>query len=365
MNKKTIIIGAVAVVAVAIAVVVATQWARLKTVASVAQNATMNEEQVTAKSSENEQIVQELEHDFRIPTIELTPEMEAAIADGSMSLEEAASQFLTTPDSAAVSEPAAESDAAPATDTATSPEPVADTGTTTAPDTGTTTAPDTGTTTAPEPPVSAVTSEPEPEPPVSAAIPEPTPEPPAPVSIPEPTPVAIPEPEPVATPEPEPTAQLSGVTEAPQEDTEAPEQNTVAPEPEAPQQNTAAPEPEAPQQSAADKAQAEQEARVQNLFAQLYVLRASFNTQLDNLIGECIQEFLALDPAEQTRAAKIRIVYARMDDVTAMEANCDAQVESIAAQLDEIDPALGTKARQYYKNEKDLKKASLIETYGK
>ncbi len=340
MNKKTIIIGAVAVVVAAIAVVVATQWARLKTVASVAQNATMNEEQVTAKSSENEQIVQELEHDFRIPTIELTPEMEAAIADGSMSLEEAASQFLTTPDSAAVSEP----DAAPETDTATSP--------------------DTGTT--PEP-----VAQPEPEPaPAPVAQPEPEPVTPQPEPAPAPkaetpTPVAKSEPEPVATPEPEPTAQLSGVTEAPQENTEAPQQNTAAPETKAPQQNTAAPEPEAPQQSADDKAKAEQEARVQNLFAQLYVLRASFNTQLDNLIGECIQEFLALDPSSQTRAAKIRIVYARMDDVTAMEADCDAQVESIAAQLDEIDPALGAKARQYYKNEKDLKKASLIETYGK
>ena len=339
MNKKNIIIGAAAVVVALIAVVVATQWARLKTVASVAQNATMNEEQVTAKSSENEQIVQELEHEFRIPTIELTPEMEAAIADGSMTLEEAASQFLTTPDSAAVSEP----------DTA-SP----DTGTTTAPDTGTTTTPDTGTTTAP------------------VAEPEPTPEPPAPVTTPEPAPtpepVAQPEPAPATTtpqpsapvsqPEPEPTAELSGESE-PQQSAEAPQQNTA----ETPQQNTA--EAQAPQQSAAEQAQAEQEARVQNLFAQLYVLRSSFNTRIDNLIGECIQEFLALDPAEQTRAAKIRIVYNRMDDVTAMEAECDAQVESIAAQLDEIDPALGAKARQYYKNEKDLKKASLIETYGK
>ena len=341
MNKKNIIIGAAAVVVALIAVVVATQWARLKTVASVAQNATMNEEQVTAKSSENEQIVQELEHEFRIPTIELTPEMEAAIADGSMTLEEAASQFLTTPDSAAVSEP---DTASPDTGTTTAP----DTGTTTAPDTGTTTTPDTGTTTAP------------------VAEPEPTPEPPAPVTTPEPAPtpepVAQPEPEPATTttqpsapvskpePEPEPTAELSGESE-PQQSAEAPQQNTA--------------ETQAPQQSAAEQAQAEQEARVQNLFAQLYVLRSSFNTRIDNLIGECIREFLALDPAEQTRAAKIRIVYNRMDDVTAMEAECDAQVESIAAQLDEIDPALGAKARQYYKNEKDLKKASLIETYGK
>ncbi len=353
MNRKTIIIGAVAVVVVAIAVVVATQWARLKTVASVAQNATMNEEQVTAKSSENEQIVQELEHDFRIPTIELTPEMQAAIADGSMSLEEAASQFLTTPDSAAVSEPAA-----PETDTATSPEPVA------APDTGTTTAPVAET---PEPPVSVATPEPVQEPPAPVAQPEPEPVTPQPEPAPAPkaetpTPVAKSEPEPVATPEPEPTAELSGETE-PQQNTEAPPQSAAKTETSTADQ--AKPEPEAPQQSADDKAKAEQEARVQNLFAQLYVLRASFNTQLDNLIGECIQEFLALDPASQTRAAKIRIVYARMDDVTAMEADCDAQVESIAAQLDEIDPALGAKARQYYKNEKDLKKASLIETYGK
>ena len=53
-----------------------------------------------------------------------------------------------------------------------------------------------------------------------------------------------------------------------------------------------------------------------------------------------------------------------MDTISDMEADCDAQVESIAAQLDELDPDLGAKARQYYKNEKELKKANLIAQYG-
>ena len=329
MRKKQIIIGVVAAVAVLILAVGVTQWRRIKTAASVAKSVTMDEEQVTAKSAENEQITQELQGQYQIPTLDLTPEMQAAIADGSMTLEEAAAQLLSggtvTPDAEAVSEP--------------EPEP---------------------------------TAEPEPTPePVAEA--EPTPEPSR----------LAPEPE----PEPEPTAQLSGETEASQPDEaekDAAEKARAEAEAKAEADAKAKADAEAKAKADAEakakaeaeaaqkakeeaeaKAKAEKEAKIQNLFAQLYVLQSSFNAKLDNVIQECITEFLALEPEQQTRTAKIRIVYARMDTISNMEADCDAQVESIAAQLDELDPELGAKARQYYKNEKELKKANLIAQYGK
>lgn len=329
MRKQQIIIGAVAAVAVLLLAVGITQWRRIKTAASVAKSVTMDEEQVTAKSAENEQITQELQGEYQIPTLDLTPEMQAAIADGTMTLEEAAAQLLSggtvTPDA----EPEPEPEPTP------EPEPIAE----------------------PEP-VPQV-SEPEPEP--SRLAPEPEPE-----------------------PEPEPTAQLSGETDEAEAEAQAKAEQEAAEKARAEAEAKAKAEAEAKAKADAEakakaeaeaaqkakeeaeaKAKAEKEAKIQNLFAQLYVLQSSFNTKLDNVIQECITEFLALEPEQQTRTAKIRIVYARMDTISDMEADCDAQVESIAAQLDELDPELGAKARQYYKNEKELKKANLIAQYGK
>ena len=334
--RKKIIIGTVAVVTVLIVAVALTQWSRLKTAASVAKSATMNEEQVTAKSTENEQITQELQDQYQVPDIQLTPEMQAAIADGTMTLEEAAAQFLTPANGAA--EPS-------------EPE--------TAPESNATAAPETET---PAPETSAPVPEPEtPTPAPETSKPVPEPEPSAPVPEPE-TPTPAPETsKPVSEPEPSaPTPETSKPVPEPETSKPAPE-----PEPEAQlsgEQDSG--RTEAPQPSEADKAKAETEARVQNLFAQLYVLKSSFSSRLDGIINECIDEFLALDPAKQTRTMKIRIVYGKMDTIEAMEAECNAQVENIASQLDEIDPALGTKARQYYQNEKELKKANLISQYG-
>ena len=360
-KKKIAIAASAAAVAVIIGAVAITQGARLKTAASVAKSATMGEEQVTAKADENAQITQELQDQYQIPEIALTPEMEAAIADGSMTLEEAASQFLSGGAQASGTESASETEnAAQASESeAETPNPASDAQS----------APETS-----QPPA---TQTPEPSQPK-------TPEPEKPVEPEKPTETPAAKP---SEPEPE-TASLSGETDAGQTEaskadsgqTQAPKANSEkaetpksngeqseAPKADAGQaeaSNADSGQTQAPEKSAAEKAKEEQDAKVQNLFAQLYVLKNSFSNRVDAIINECIQEFLALDPSKQTRMAKIRLVYARMDDFEAMEADCNAQVESIAAQLDEIDPALGEKARQYYQNEKELKKSSLISQYG-
>ena len=371
-KKKIAIAASAAAVAVIIGAVAITQGARLKTAASVAKSATMDEAQVTAKADENAQITQELQDQYEIPEITLTPEMEAAIADGSMTLEEAAAQFISggSSETESVSEaetPNAES-AAQASET------------------------DSDAQSAPE----AATETPEPSQPENAApMPEPSqpeavetmPEPSATQSVapmpePEPTPAPKaeepPAPEPSKPSEPEETASLSGETDGGQtEASKADAGRTEAETPKANNEQSEAPKANADagqtetasdsgqtEKSAEEKAKEEQDAKVQNLFAQLYVLKNSFSNRVDAIINERIDEFLAMDPSKQTRITKIRLVYARMDDFEAMEADCNAQVESIASQLDEIDPALGEKARQYYQNEKELKKSSLIAQYG-
>ena len=353
-KKKIAIAAGAAAVAVVIGAVAITQGARLKTAASVAKSATMDEEQVTAKADENAQIAQEMQDQYQIPEIALTPEMEAAIADGSMTLEEAAAQFISggSSETESVSEaetPNAES-AAQASET------------------------DSDAQSAPE----AATETPEPSQPENAApMPEPSqpeavetmPEPSATQSaapMPEPTPAPAPKAEEKPAPEPakpsepeEETASLSGETDAGRTEAETPKANNE--QSEAAKANADSGQTE---KSAEEKAKEEQDAKVQNLFAQLYVLKNSFSNRVDAIINECIDEFLALDPSKQTKMMKVRIVYARMDDFQAMEADCNAQVENIASQLDEIDPSLGEKARQYYQNEKELKKSSLISQYG-
>ncbi len=362
-NKKIIIGATAAAVAVAIGAVVLTQGARLKTAASVARSATMNEEQVTAINDENAQITQDIQDQYQIPDITLTPEMEAAIADGSMTLEEAAAQLLSGRE--AQSEAATESEAE--TPNAESAAQAAET------------APEAADDAQSAPEIAVETPEPS-APEETAPMPEPQ-KPESGASMPEPsaTQSAAPMPEPEKPTEPEETAALSGETgggpaeaQADAGQTEAAQrpdsgQTEAAQRPDSGQTEAASADSgqtQAPEKSEAEKAKEAADAKAQNLIAQLYVLKNSFNSQVDGIIAECIEEFLALDPSEQTRAAKLRIVYSRLDKLQAMEADCDAQVENIAAQLDEIDPALGEKARQYYKNEKELKKASLISQYG-
>ena len=106
------------------------------------------------------------------------------------------------------------------------------------------------------------------------------------------------------------------------------------------------------------------EEKLKDLIQQMYDLRDTFSGHVDAIINECIAEFLALDPSEQTKMNKIRIVSARLGEVADMEDDCDNQVADIVSQIREIDPALADQVEQQYQNEKALKKASLINQYG-
>ena len=116
-------------------------------------------------------------------------------------------------------------------------------------------------------------------------------------------------------------------------------------------------------ETAAPEGPSEEERRLQNLVTQLTILRGTFTSKVDGIIAECIAEFLALPPEEQTTTSKMRIVYARLDEAAAMEEDCDRQVAEIVDQIRQLDPDLAAQAERQYQNEKDLKKASLIEQY--
>lgn len=357
MNKKAVIGATAAAIVIIIGAVAFTQGARLKAAASVAKSATMGEEQATAKSDENTQITQEIQDQYQIPEIALTPELQAAIADGTMTVEEAAAQLLSGGDASRTTEaveetrrPDADAQAEPSAPTEEPPqaEPSAQVEETPEPSKQTEETP-------------AKTAEEAPKAEPSKPVEE-TPAPSKPAETPK-----------AQTQAPE-TASLSGETDSGQTQaatdagqskaTDSGQSQAATATDSGQSQATDSGQTQAPEKSAEEKAAEERNAKVQSLFAQLYVLRDSFSSRVDGIIAECIQEYLKLDPSKQTKVNRIRIVYARMDDLEAMEADCNAQVENIASQLDEIDPALGEKARQYYQNEKELKKASLIAQYG-
>ena len=309
-KKKKIILGVVIVLVAALGVGAFLLAPTIKSAMSMAESANLSEEDVAVKGEENDRITQEMMTDYQIPEIEVTQEIKEAVAGRDMTLEEAATKLLA--DEKAKQE------------------------------------------------ANAVAQEPTPEP-VTPVEQEPTPEPVTPVAQ-EPTP------EPVTPVEPEPTPEP--VTPVEQEPTPEP----VTPVGQEPAAQEPTPEPVAenpPQEDEGESAQlsgmtAEQEAqneRVQNLFVRLYVLRDAFNVRVDNLVQECIDEFLALEPEKQTNSAKVRIVYSRIKTVQDMEVECDEEVKDIIAQLREIDPAVADKAWQYYQNEKELKKAALIAQY--
>ena len=316
LNKKAVIGVTAGVLAAVVGVTVFLQLPRLRAVFSVAKSATMNEEQVAAKNEENTQFEQEIQSQYQVPDIQLTPEMQAALADGSMSLEEAAQQFLSAPASDAAAE-TSEPDSEPADNGNTQPAEPADNGNTQPAeptDSGSTKPADNGSTKPAESTDSGTTQ------PAGPAD--------------------------------------TGSTKP------ADSGSTKPAEPADTGTTQAAETPAPPVQSAEEKAREEANARAQNLFAQLYVLQSSFSSRLDSFLAGCVEEFLALEPEKQTNAMKFRIVYSKMDTIEAMEAECDSQVEQIALELDSIDPELGAKARQYYQNQKELKKASIIAQYG-
>ncbi|MBR0282774.1 MAG: hypothetical protein IJQ81_14525 [Oscillibacter sp.] len=323
--KKKIILGVVIVLVAAIGVGAFLLAPTVKSAVSMAESANLTEEDVAVKGEENDRITQEMMTDYQIPEIEVTQEIKEAVAGRDMTLEEAATKLLADEKAKQETENAAQS-ATPVEQTPT-PEPVTPVEPTPTPQ-----------------PVTPVEQQPTPQP-VTPVEQQPTPQPVTPV---EPTPT----PEPVTPVEPTPTPQP--VT--PVEPTPTPE--PVAENPPENEDNG-----ESAQLSGTTSEEEARNERVQNLFVRLYVLRDAFNVRIDNLVQECINEFLALPTEQQTNTAKVRIVYSRIKTVQDMEVECDNDVKEIVAQLREIDSAVADKAWQYYLNEKELKKAALIAQY--
>lgn len=126
-----------------------------------------------------------------------------------------------------------------------------------------------------------------------------------------------------------------------------------------------APQAEQPEQAPqADHAQ--EEAEIRELIATMYVLRATYVGKLEAVVQSAIDEYTA---GEHTSENRTRVVRGKLDELIAMEKECDGEVAAVVSRLRELlkatgqDDSLARQVEETYKEEKSLKKAYYLNEF--
>lgn len=125
-----------------------------------------------------------------------------------------------------------------------------------------------------------------------------------------------------------------------------------------------APEGSSGQQQTAEKSDVE--AQIQEQIAQMYVLRSTYVSKLETIAQAAIDEYTQ---GEHTEENKADVVYKRLEELTALEKECDAQVAQVVEQLRSLlkqagkDDSLAQQVEKTYQEEKSLKKAAYLEEF--
>ena len=110
-------------------------------------------------------------------------------------------------------------------------------------------------------------------------------------------------------------------------------------------------------------ASASSDPEIQRLITKLYVLRGSYTSRLNGLIGAAKSEYNALPAEQRTDTARRRIVSSKISQGSAMEGACDAQVSAIVSQIRSRlsatgqSTALADQIMSAYQSEKQLRKS--------
>ena len=108
------------------------------------------------------------------------------------------------------------------------------------------------------------------------------------------------------------------------------------------------------------------EAQIQEQIAQMYVLRSTYVSKLEAIAQAAIDEYTQ---GEHTEENKADVVYKRLEELTALEKECDAQVAQVVEQLRSLlkqagkDDSLAQQVEKTYQEEKSLKKAAYLEEF--
>ena len=117
-------------------------------------------------------------------------------------------------------------------------------------------------------------------------------------------------------------------------------------------------------QQAAEKSDVE--AQIQEQIAQMYVLRSTYVSKLEAIAQAAIDEYVGGEHTEENRA---NVVYKRLEELTALEKECDAQVAQVVERLRSLlkqagkDDSLAKQVEKTYQEEKSLKKAAYLEEF--
>lgn len=108
------------------------------------------------------------------------------------------------------------------------------------------------------------------------------------------------------------------------------------------------------------------EAQIQEQIAQMYVLRSTYVSKLEAIAQAAIDEYVNGEHTEENRA---NVVYKRLEELTALEKECDAQVAQVVERLRALlkqagkDDSLAKQVEKTYQEEKSLKKAAYLEEF--
>lgn len=113
-------------------------------------------------------------------------------------------------------------------------------------------------------------------------------------------------------------------------------------------------------------AQSETDQAIQEQIAAMYVLRSTYVGKLETIAQSAIDEYTAGEHTEENRK---QVVYDKLDQLTELEKECDAQVAQVVSRLRELlkeagrDDSLAKQVEETYQNEKSLKKAAYLEEF--
>ena len=129
---------------------------------------------------------------------------------------------------------------------------------------------------------------------------------------------------------------------------------------------SSAPAGQQAQSGAAGDGRSELDQAIQEQIATMYVLRSTYVSKLEAIAQSAVEEYAA---GEHTSENRTRVVYDKVDQLTALEKECDGQVAAVVARLRELlkeagkDDTLAKQVEQTYQEEKSLKKAAYLEEF--
>lgn len=115
---------------------------------------------------------------------------------------------------------------------------------------------------------------------------------------------------------------------------------------------------------------AEVDKRIAEIVTRMYVLKSEYTGAIDGIVASMKAEYVLLPVEQRNRSAKQSIAARYMAQINSMEIQCDAQVNSIVAELRTLlknngrDTALADAIMSTYASEKENTKAYYLSTYG-